>query len=167
MSTPAGRWHTHSPEQTQAWAACLGRALQAGDVVALTGPLGAGKTQVVKGLAVGLEVPPSEPIVSPTFVLVREYAGRLRLFHLDAYRLGDPEELTMLGIEEMCGDPAGVVVVEWADRFVERLPTPRYGVALAHVEVTTREIVLSTEQGLPEGLLSDLNGTAEARPGPA
>lgn len=109
-----------SPEQTLSAGESLGRLLRAGDLLALCGPLGSGKTQLVKGIARGLDIPRDEPVVSPTFVLVREYVGRLRLCHCDAFRVGSVDELLALGLDELRADGA-VVVIEWADRFPEAL----------------------------------------------
>jgi tRNA threonylcarbamoyladenosine biosynthesis protein TsaE len=94
----------------------LGEALQPGDVVALTGPLGAGKTHFTKGIARGLGIADVSGVISPSFVLVREYLGRCALRHVDAYRLHDASELVEIGAEELF-DELGVTVVEWADRF--------------------------------------------------
>ncbi|MFO0974164.1 MAG: tRNA (adenosine(37)-N6)-threonylcarbamoyltransferase complex ATPase subunit type 1 TsaE [Phycisphaerae bacterium] len=112
---------TRSPEQTRAAATALAQALRAGDVVSLVGPLGAGKTQFVKGLAVGLGVPAATAVTSPTFDLCHEYPGRLRLYHLDAYRLASPAELAAIGFGELL-DAGGVVAVEWADRVARLIP---------------------------------------------
>ncbi len=125
-------WRTASAGQTQRIGATFGAAATPGTTYALIGSLGAGKTQFVKGLAVGLGVSTDEPVVSPTFVLVREYMGRLRLFHLDAYRVGDIEELWMLGWEDMRRDPQAVVAVEWADRCDALLPTEALFFSFAH-----------------------------------
>lgn len=131
-----------SPGQTLALGRALGELLVGGDFVALTGPLGAGKTQLVKGLAQGLAIPAEEPVVSPTFVLVREYRGRLTLYHVDAYRLSGSAALLELGLEEMCGDPSGVVALEWADRTPETVPNEACRVALGHVSPTQRRAVV-------------------------
>ena len=131
MSMPLA-WRSEDPAQTLALGRALGELLQSGDLVALAGPLGAGKTQLVKGIAAGLGVPADEPVVSPTFVLVREYAGRLKLFHLDAYRLGGPDELLDLGLEEMIAEEEAVVVIEWADRIRDALPATAWWLELAH-----------------------------------
>src|SRR5437762_5444537 len=110
---------SRSPEQTQAIAARLAETLQPGDVVALTGELGAGKTCFTQGLARGLEV--TGRVTSPTFVLVNEYRGRLPVHHVDAYRTGSLTELLDLGLEELfSGD--GVTIVEWADKLRPLLP---------------------------------------------
>ena len=108
-----------TPEETEAAGARLAVQLAAGDVVALTGELGAGKTRFTQGLARALGV--TGRVVSPTFVLVNEYRGRLAVHHVDAYRTGSLTELLDLGLEEMfSGD--GVTVVEWADKLIPLLP---------------------------------------------
>lgn len=101
-------------------------------VIALVGPLGAGKTQMTKGIAEGLGVADPRKVASPTFVLEQEYAGRLKLRHLDAYRLAGPTDLWDIGIDEM-GKAGGVVVVEWAERAAEALPADALWV---HLEPT-------------------------------
>ncbi len=111
-----------SAGQTRELGERLARLLRAGDVVALCGRLGAGKTELVKGLARGLEVPDDEPVVSPTFVLIREYAGRLPLVHCDAYRVGSATELWDAGLGERLELADAVVVIEWADRVEALLP---------------------------------------------
>ena len=136
------KWRSESPEQTRALGRELGRLLNPGDVVAVCGVLGAGKTQLVKGIAAGLDVPDDEPVISPTFVLVREYLGRLRLYHVDAYRLTDAQDLWALGVEEMCDDPQAVVAVEWADRVAAALPPGGWRVDLAHAGQGTRRVVV-------------------------
>ena len=105
---------SHSPAETEALGEKFGRAASRGLVVALTGELGAGKTQLVKGVARGLGV--TARVHSPTFTLVNEYAGgRLKLFHLDLYRLETPEQILSAGLEEFLS-PDGVAVIEWAER---------------------------------------------------
>jgi tRNA threonylcarbamoyladenosine biosynthesis protein TsaE len=106
---------SHSPEATEALGEQWGRTAQRGWVFALSGELGAGKTQLVRGLARGLGV--TARVHSPTFTLVNEYAGgRLPLFHLDLYRLETPAQIHSAGLEEYL-NPAGVAVIEWAERF--------------------------------------------------
>ena len=105
---------SHSPAETQSLGETWGRAAQRGCVIALSGDLGAGKTQLVKGLARGLGI--AACVHSPTFTLVNEYdGGRLRLFHLDLYRLETPEQITDAGLEEFL-QPDGVTVIEWAEK---------------------------------------------------
>lgn len=105
---------SHSPAETEALGEEWGRTAQRGLVIALSGDLGAGKTQLVRGLARGLGV--TTRVHSPTFTLVNEYSGgRLKLFHLDLYRLETPEQIHSIGIEEFL-QPEGVAVIEWAER---------------------------------------------------
>jgi tRNA threonylcarbamoyladenosine biosynthesis protein TsaE len=124
---------SRSPEQTRKLGRALGEILRGGEFIELCGPLGAGKTQVAKGLALGLGVPEEEVVVSPTFVLVREYVGRLRFYHCDGYRLRTVDELRALGVEEMLDGPNSVVAFEWADRFPGALDAETFRVQLDHI----------------------------------
>jgi tRNA threonylcarbamoyladenosine biosynthesis protein TsaE len=109
---------THSEEQTADLARELAATLRAGDVLLLSGDLGAGKTAFVRGLADGLGVPPDE-VSSPTFTLIHEYrSGRLPLYHADLYRL-DRAAAEDLGLEEMGAD--GVLAIEWPDRLTHEM----------------------------------------------
>ena len=130
-------------EQTQALGRRIGAVLEPGDVVGLVGPLGAGKTQLAKGLAAGLGVADSRQVNSPTFVLVNEYAGRLHVYHLDVYRLSGASELEALGFDEMCGG-AAVVMVEWADRVRPALAADTLWVELSPTGATQRRLELRT-----------------------
>ena len=108
---------SHSPADTAALGEKWGRAAQSGLVIGLSGDLGAGKTQFVKGLARGLGI--VARVQSPTYVLVNIYdGGRLSLFHLDLYRLDTPEQVAAAGLEEYL-QPAGVTVIEWAERWLD------------------------------------------------
>jgi tRNA threonylcarbamoyladenosine biosynthesis protein TsaE len=105
---------SHSPAETESLGEAWGRAAQRGGVIALSGELGAGKTQLVKGMARGLGI--AARVHSPTFALVNEYGGgRLRLFHLDLFRLETREQILSAGLEEFL-PPDGVAVIEWAER---------------------------------------------------
>jgi tRNA threonylcarbamoyladenosine biosynthesis protein TsaE len=107
-------------DDTRLWGITLAESLQAGDVVALCGQLGAGKTQATKGIVVGLGS--QADVTSPTFTLVHEYTdGRLPVFHFDFYRMEQSGEVLTLGWDEILDEP-GVVIVEWADLFPELLP---------------------------------------------
>jgi len=114
---------SHSPAQTAALGEQWGRAAQSGLVIGLSGDLGAGKTQFVKGLALGLGI--ASRVQSPTYVLVNIYTGgRLPLFHLDLYRLDTPEQIAAAGLEEYL-QPAGVTVIEWAERWLGEVQGPK------------------------------------------
>ena len=109
---------SHSPADTEALGEKFGRAAQCGWVIALSGELGAGKTQFVKGVARGLGI--STRIHSPTFMLAAEYdGGRLKLFHLDLYRLETQQQVLSAGLEEFL-QPDGVAVIEWAEKMAGR-----------------------------------------------
>ncbi|HEX6655287.1 MAG TPA: tRNA (adenosine(37)-N6)-threonylcarbamoyltransferase complex ATPase subunit type 1 TsaE [Candidatus Limnocylindria bacterium] len=130
------------PAETRALGRALGRAAQPGTVLALSGPLGAGKTQLAKGVAQGLDV--QSVVNSPTFVLMNEHEGRLRLFHIDAYRLDDPEEALAAGLLDE-RQASGVTVIEWADRLDGWLPEERLDIHLAAVPGNDRARVLALE----------------------
>jgi tRNA threonylcarbamoyladenosine biosynthesis protein TsaE len=107
---------SHSPEETQALGEAWGRAAQEGLVIGLSGDLGAGKTQLVKGIARGLGY--DGKVQSPTFALINEYSGgRLSIFHLDLYRLETREQIIGAGLEEYFYQPRGVAVIEWIERW--------------------------------------------------
>ncbi len=112
-----------SPEETRAIGERLGGALQAGDVLLLSGELGAGKTLFVQGLARGLGF--EGPVSSKSFVIMGEYAGREKLYHADLYRLDDPEQVQDLALDEMTSD--GVLAVEWPERAGDVLPEEHLG----------------------------------------
>lgn len=118
---------TRGVEETRALAEEVAALLRPGDVVAVCGDLGTGKTAFVQGLGRGLGVP--GPVVSPSFVIVREYRGRLPLVHVDVYRLERVQELYDLGFEEVL-DPDKVTVVEWGDAVVTLLDPDRLDVRL-------------------------------------
>ena len=130
---------TISPEETEAAGVRLGATLKSGDVVALTGELGAGKTVFVQGLARALGV--GTAATSPTFVLVNEYRGRVPVHHVDAYRTTSLAELMDLGIEEMM-DGDGITVIEWAERVEPLLPARAVRVRIAGVGDEPRTIVV-------------------------
>jgi tRNA threonylcarbamoyladenosine biosynthesis protein TsaE len=132
------KWTSRSPGATRALAAALGRCLAPGDVLALKGELGSGKTEFVHGLAQGLEVPKAAAVASPSFVLVHEYPGRLPLAHIDLYRLErvPPEMLPDLE-EYLSGN--GVAAVEWAERLGALLPVNYLEVQLEISGESTRE----------------------------
>ena len=117
------RWQSQSPEHTEHLGEQLGRLLRPGDVITLEAPLGGGKTTLVRGLARGLGIAESE-VSSPTFVIWNIYSGRLRLHHLDAYRLRSPEELEEIGFSEML-DQGDAVVLEWPGIAASLLPEDR------------------------------------------
>ncbi len=131
---------SHSPADTEALGEKLGSAAQRGWVIALSGDLGAGKTQFVRGFARGLGIPAR--VHSPTFTLVNEYGGgRLKLFHLDLYRLETPQQILSAGIEEFL-QPDGVAMIEWAERLAnEDVKQQMISVRIEIVSETERKII--------------------------
>jgi tRNA threonylcarbamoyladenosine biosynthesis protein TsaE len=134
------RFTSDSPEDTLAIARALGAALRPGDVVALYGDLGAGKTLFCKGVGEALGIPPDR-IVSPTFTIVTEHAGPLPLTHIDVYRLAGAREADEIGMRELLsGD--GVCLVEWAEKIEELLPTDCIRVRFSFSGDDRREIAI-------------------------
>lgn len=122
---------------TQALGKSLGPLLFPGAVVALIGPLGAGKTTFVRAVAEGMGVNNLAAVNSPTFTLIHEYPARLPIYHFDAYRLATAEQFEGLGIQEyFAGD--GVCLVEWADKFLDLLPEERLEIRIERIGETTR-----------------------------
>ena len=111
---------SNSPEVTMEFGAAFARKLAGGEVISLTGMLGAGKTHFVKGVARGLGADKSQTVSSPTFVLVNEYFGKFEIYHIDAYRLERESDFEMLGFDDFC-HPGAVVIIEWADKVREVL----------------------------------------------
>lgn len=113
---PTGEFQTHSAEETFELAYQIGEAIRESTVFLLHGDLGAGKTVFAKGIAAGLDIDPAE-VNSPTFTLINQHDGRIRLYHLDLYRIeGQADELRELGLDEMLNEPKAVVVIEWPER---------------------------------------------------
>jgi tRNA threonylcarbamoyladenosine biosynthesis protein TsaE len=124
---------------TVAFGRRLGARLFPGSVVALIGPLGAGKTHLVRAVAEGLEIADSRVVNSPTFVLIQEYAARLPIYHFDAYRLANSAELFDLGVHEYF-EGQGVCLVEWADRVEDCLPPEHLRVTIEITGQTSRRL---------------------------
>src|SRR5437588_5743338 len=125
-------WHSHSPEETFQFGFELGGQLRGGEILLLSGPLGAGKTIFVKGLASALDIDPEE-ITSPSFTLVNPYSGRLLLYHLDLYRLdaGAPAAAAV-DLDELVTDELAVIAIEWGERLQGyRLPENQWHIAIS------------------------------------
>ena len=134
---------TGSAEETRALGERLSRRLGPGDVVALFGGLGSGKTTLIQGICRGLGV--QGVVNSPTFTIVNEYRGRCPVYHLDCYRLEGVEDLAGLGYEEyVYGD--GVCLIEWAEKAADVLPSTRFDVRLEQVGIGRREIVIESRR---------------------
>jgi tRNA threonylcarbamoyladenosine biosynthesis protein TsaE len=148
----------NSVEQTKRLAASLAPALQPGDVISLTGDLGAGKTQFAQGVADGLGV--DEPVTSPTFTIIREYDGRLPLYHFDVYRLETIADLTALGYEEYFFG-SGVTLIEWGDKVEALLPEDRLTIEMHRMleSENHRQLIINASGPRSEALLQRLAET--------
>ena len=121
----------------------LGQHLTGGDILALTGDLGTGKTVLTRGIALGLGIP-MDQVSSPTFTLIQEYTGPISLIHVDFYRLERPSDISTLGLEEYFS-PDTIVIIEWAERFPQILPSDHMAIRLEHGE--TEDIRLLSVSG--------------------
>lgn len=132
-------YHSAWPEQTRALGEAVGRLADAGDVIALIGELGSGKTLFVGGLAGGLGVDPATYVSSPTFTIIHRYRGRLPLYHIDLYRIETPEAFLNLGLDEYL-QRDGVTAIEWAEHGWGYLPKEMLTFRLRYTGSDTREI---------------------------
>ena len=132
---------SESPEQTIELGRKIGSQLKGGEIVAVCGSLGSGKTHLIKGIAAGAGAEDSSRGVnSPTFVIVNEYAGRFDIYHIDAYRLGSIAEFEMIGFDDFCY-PQSVVLIEWAEKIESALRSVNYiRIELFHAGQTKRAI---------------------------
>jgi tRNA threonylcarbamoyladenosine biosynthesis protein TsaE len=156
-------YHSRDEADTALLGAALAAVLPAGSVVALNGPLGAGKTRLVQAVVEALGVPRSE-CVSPTFMLINEYRGRLPIYHFDAYRLKDEDEFLELGPDEYFYGP-GVTLVEWAERVERCLPPERLEIRIEPASATVRRFELTARGEKYVELLGRLRLPATGEPG--
>ena len=145
-------WSTRSAAATFTLGEALGRSLIGGLTIGLVGPLGAGKTQLVKGIAAGNALDDIDKVTSPTFTLVHEYPGRLCLHHVDAYRLRGAAELLALGVDELIR-PDSVAAVEWADRVRSALPDDVLWIDLLPADETSRTLTFTASGTLADRFL--------------
>ncbi len=139
---PLGCVVSPSPEDTRRIGERLGALLVGGDAIGLSGELGAGKTCLVQGMALGLGVDPAVAVTSPTFTLVGEYPGRLSLRHADFYRVESYARLDDAGFDDLL-DRSGVLVVEWPERFPAALPDERLEIHIEIVSASERRLDLT------------------------
>jgi tRNA threonylcarbamoyladenosine biosynthesis protein TsaE len=130
---------SRSPEETLHFGALLGKYVTKGSVIALSGELGSGKTCLTQGIAKGLGVPGHFYVTSPSFTLINEYPGLLRLFHVDLYRIDKISELDEMGLDEML-ESDSVTVIEWAEKIADMLPRERLSISLSIVDDRTRDL---------------------------
>lgn len=143
-----------SRAETESLGQAIGRGVKGGEVLALIGELGAGKTALVRGIAAGLGVPPVS-VSSPTFVMIHEYRGRLPLIHVDLYRLHTNAEAESIGMQDYFTGQA-IIVIEWADRFPTLLPEDRLEVRLTHRSLATRKAQLTAHGPQSLALLTQI-----------
>ncbi len=136
------RFISKNEEETRRFGRRLGRILRGGDVIALCGELGSGKTVLTKGIAEGLGVTSARYVNSPSFVILKEYRGRLTLYHFDIYRLQDSSEFETVGYNDYFY-ASGVSVIEWADKVADVLPSEFLRVDLKIVKEGHRDIKLT------------------------
>ncbi len=151
------------PSATESLGRWLGERVEAGLVLDLRGPLGSGKTQFVRGLALGLGV--AGGVRSPTFTICHVHEGRVPLYHLDAYRVAAAPEFLRLGWDDMC--TRGVVAVEWGERVAELLPASRLLIRFEHTGAATRRIRVEGRGGRAAALAAGLPATLAGGPDPA
>jgi len=157
MTTQTVQLHSGSPEQSRRLAAALARNLRPGDLVALEGELGAGKTCFVRGMAEGLGLDPAQ-VSSPTFVIAHEYEppkaseGAAALIHIDAYRLQGGDELEAIGWSEIMERGDAIIALEWPARVADVLPRERIDVRLEHAGDDARAITITAAPALTDRL---------------
>ncbi len=139
---PHSAFSVNNLAETEALGRRLGELLFPGAIVALIGPLGAGKTHFVRAIAEGLGIPNPAAVTSPTFVLIQEYQARLPIFHFDAYRLSGAREFLDLGVNEYY-EAGGVCLIEWADRVEDALPAEHLRVEIEPVDENRRRFLIS------------------------
>lgn len=142
---------TESPEETQALGEKLGKTLKQGDVIALIGDLGTGKTCLTQGIARGVGIAPGEVVNSPSYILINEYNGATPIYHIDLYRLENSAEIAELGLSEyMDGD--GICIIEWAERIADTLPDTciKIHITLADTNTSQNDEVRELMSQIPE-----------------
>lgn len=151
-----------SQQQTDRLGQALGRALRGGETIALYGPLGAGKTALVRGIAQGLGASPTA-VTSPTFVVIHEYQGRLPLAHMDWYRIRSLRELESTGLAEYFSGQT-VTAIEWAEKGLALLPQDRIEITLSHRAAQSRTIQLRATGPASVEVLARTRGAHRASP---
>jgi len=141
---PEGEFVSSSPEETFNYGHQLGARLEGGEILLLSGPLGAGKTMFVKGICAALGIAEDE-VTSPSFTLVNPYEGRLRLYHIDLYRLDEGASAAhAVDLDELLSDERAVIVIEWAERMGNyHLPSNVWRIAIAGDGASPRHITVS------------------------
>ena len=132
---------THAPEETRTLGQKIGSCIEIGTVITLTGDLGSGKTVFVQGLAKGLAIPKDYYITSPTYTLINDYPGRLPLFHVDLYRINNPDDLRETGFYEILHGE-NVVAIEWADKLHQNILSEHVSIHFEFLDDESRKILI-------------------------
>lgn len=132
---------TQSPQETQSLGVKIGQKLRPGDVIALIGDLGTGKTCLTQGIARGVGIAPDEVVSSPSYILINEYNGNIPIYHIDLYRIETATEIAELGLGEYV-DGNGVCIIEWADRMDDTLPDKCIRIHMTWIDENTRSITI-------------------------
>ncbi len=131
---------TQSEEDTKSVASQFSEVIKPGDIIALNGNLGSGKTFFVKGVCMNFNI---TAVQSPTFAIVNEYSGDKKVYHFDFYRLRNMEELLDIGFEDYLNDSEAILFIEWADKLKDILPADRYEININFVDEKSREIIIN------------------------
>jgi tRNA threonylcarbamoyladenosine biosynthesis protein TsaE len=149
---------TRSASETVQIGKTIGKCLLSGDVVALVGELGAGKTQFIKGLASGVGIEDPTHISSPSFTLIHEYSGKIPFYHIDLFRLGREQEAEELGLEDYF-QGRGITAIEWADKIPSLLPEELLFVSIAYVDKNIRSLEVAGKGKHFEDLLNHVRSS--------
>lgn len=137
-----GRWHCHSPEEMVALGEELAAGLPPGSLLCLWGPLGAGKTTLIKGIAAAIAGCRSDEVTSPTFLSLQIYEGRELLYHFDLYHIEGEKAFCAMGFDEYF-DSEGICCIEWPERIASLLPERRWNIAIDYLEEGGREVIVN------------------------
>ncbi len=157
------RLTSNNPEQTRRAGTLLGQCLQSGDLIALSGELGSGKTTFGVGLGAGWGA--LDPVTSPTFVMINQYhrADGSLLHHVDAYRLASPADVESIGLLELLNDNA-TLMIEWPENIAAMLPPERLWIDLDYISATERDLCFTASGSRYEQLLAEYNAAVQANP---
>jgi tRNA threonylcarbamoyladenosine biosynthesis protein TsaE len=144
---------SHSPDQTKDLGNRIGQLVALGDILLLSGELGSGKTCLAQGVALGLGI--TDYVTSPSFVLIREYHGRLSMYHVDLYRLDNNEEIANLGLDDYFYD-RGISIIEWAEKGLDVLPVEHLLIKISYLSDTARCLKLIPRGNRYQELISKL-----------
>ena len=161
VTFPDMTFHSHSLEQTLSLGRAIGRLAPPNTCITLSGDLGAGKTQLARGIAQGANVHDPTLVSSPTYVLLNIYDGPKTVFHLDAYRITSPEDFTAVGLDDLLTQNA-LTLIEWPERIESLLPTDRLHIQIDHATESERTLTLTPTGPLSAALLQKI----QAQPQP-